>query len=485
MADKVNVKKNTIFNMIKSVAAIVFPMISFPYASRVLLADSLGKVNFANSVVSFFNLLAGLGIATYAIRECSRVRENKKELESVASQLYTINIYTTVVAYMCLLMTLLVARPLEKYRTLILLLSVTIGLTTIGADWINNVMEDFKFITIRTVAFQALSVVLLILLVKSPEDYLMYAGITVLSNGGANLLNAIYRKKYCKLHFVKNIDWRKHFPPILLLFSMLIAQTIYVNSDTTILGLVKGDYAVGLYSVPVKIYNIVQTLVNSVTYAVLPQLSYWFARKNYEKLNPILRYGLSFTVTLGLPCVVGIIAIAPELIILVAGKEYIEATLSLRILALALGASFCAGFLGNMIMIPSGRDRLCMVSSCVSAAANFLLNIIFIPKWGINAAAATTLLSQILGFLIKLPFVEKEISIGNKKGLFLGPVAGSIEIFLVAYCVKLFVSNMMIKLFSIVFISVVLYGITLVVTKNDLGLSVLESVKRKCYKNGK
>lgn len=485
MTNKANVQKNTIFNMIKSVAAILFPMISFPYASRVLLAENLGKVNFGNSVVSYFNLIAGLGIATYAIRECSKVKEDKEKLENTASQLYTINVYTTAFVYVCLLITLLVARPLEKYRTLIVLQSLTIGLTTIGADWINNVMEDFKFITIRTVAFQILSVLLLLLLVKSPKDYLLYAGITVISNGGANIVNAFYRNKYCKLHLVKQIDWKKHFPPILLLFSMLVAQTIYVNSDITILGLMKGDFEVGLYSVSVKVYNIVQTLVNSVTYAVLPQLSYWYARKNYEKINPLLKYGLNFTIALGLPCVVGMFAIAPELIVLVAGKEYIGATVSLRILAIALGASFIAGFLGNMIMIPSGRDKLCMISSCISAVVNLVLNILFIPKWGLNAAAATTAFSQILGFFIKLPFVEKEVLIGDKKNLLQGPVIGSALIFVITYFMRMLIANMMVRAVVIVGISVVVYGITLVVLKNDLMLSVLESVKGRCCKNGK
>lgn len=484
MSNKANVQKNTIYNMIKSVAAILFPMISFPYASRVLLADSLGKVNFGNSVVSYFNLLAGLGIATYAIRECSKVKEDKGKLENIASQLYTINIYTTILAYLCLLITLLVAKPLEKYRALIVLLSLMIGMTTIGADWINNVMEDFKFITIRTVAFQVLSVVLLLLLIKSPKDYLLYAGITVISNGGANIVNAFYRKKYCKLHLVKHIDWKKHFPPILLLFSMLIAQTIYVNSDTTILGLIKGDFEVGLYSVSVKVYNIVQTLVNSVTYAVLPQLSYWFARKNYEKINSLLRYGLNFTITLGLPCVVGMFAIAPELIVLVAGKEYIGATVSLQILAVALGASFIAGFLGNMIMIPSGRDKLCMMSSCISAIVNLVLNILFIPTWGLNAAAATTAVSQILGFFIKLPFVEKEVSIGDKKSLLLGPVIGSTLIFVITYLMRIIITNVIVRAVVIIGASVVVYGITLVIFKNDLALSMLENVKRRCCQNG-
>lgn len=484
MTNKANVQKNTVFNMMKSVAAIIFPLISFPYASRVLLADNLGKVNFGNSIVSYFNLLAGLGITTYAIRECSKVKDDREKLENTASQLYSINIITTVLAYIALFGTLLIARPLEQYRTLIVIQSITIGLTTIGADWINNVMEDFKFITIRTITFQALSLLLLLILVRSPEDYLIYAGITVISNGGANIINAFYRKKYCRLRLTITIEWKKHFPPILWLFSMLIAQTIYVNSDTTILGLIKGDFQVGLYSVSVKVYNIVQTLVNSVTYAVLPQLSYWFAKKNYEKVNSLLRYGFNFTIAIGLPCIVGMFVIAPELILLIAGEEYVGAVTSLRILSVALGASFIAGFIGNMIMIPSGRDKLCMVSSCVSAVVNLVLNLLFIPRWGLNAAASTTAISQILGFLIKVPFVEKEISLGDKKSIFLGPIVGSFAMPVIAYFARRIIGNLILRTLMIIGLCIAIYCIILLLFRNDIALIFYDNIKREVLKDG-
>ena len=94
--------------------------------------------------------------------------------------------------------------------------------------------------------------------------------------------------------------------------------------------------------------------------------------------------------------------------------EYIEATSALQILCVALLGSFFAGFVGNIIMLPSGREKLCLGSSIVSAVVNFVLNIFLIPKYGIVAAAITTAMSQWIGLLIKLPFVEKEIKIDLK-----------------------------------------------------------------------
>ena len=160
-----SIKKNSIYSMLKTGSAILFPLITFPYISRVLLTDSVGKINFGLSIVSYFSLIASLGINTYAIRECSAARENKEKLSNIASQIFSINIVTTVMAYIALAITLLCYPRLENYRVLIVVQSLTIGATTLGADWLNSAMEDFKYITLRTVTFQFLSLVLMFILV--------------------------------------------------------------------------------------------------------------------------------------------------------------------------------------------------------------------------------------------------------------------------------------------------------------------------------
>ena len=173
-----SIKRNTVYNAIKTLSSIIFPLITFPYISRVLLTENSGKIDFGLSIVSYFSLIASLGITTYAIRECSAVREEKNKLSYVASQLWSINIITTVVAYIALTVTLLCYRKLDNYRTLIIIQSLSILATTLGADWLNSAMEDFKYITIRTVAFQFFSLLLMLIFVHKPEDYMKYAVIT-------------------------------------------------------------------------------------------------------------------------------------------------------------------------------------------------------------------------------------------------------------------------------------------------------------------
>ena len=474
-----NVKTNTIYNAIKAVSAVIFPLISFPYVSHVLLTEGVGKVNFGNSIISYFTLIASLGITTYAVRECAKVRQDAGKLSTTSSQLFSINILTTLVSYVLLALTLLFARPLKEYRLLIVVQSTVILFTTLGADWLNTAMEDFKFITLRTVFFQALSLVLMFLFVRKPEDYMLFAVISVVSSSGANIINMFYRRRYCRVRFVTKMDLRRHMPPILLMFSLALTQTIYVNSDVTILGLFHGDHEVGLYSTAVKIYTIVNTTIASVAFVLMPKLSYWFAEKNYEEVNKLLHHGLNFILVLGLPCIVGLNAITVEIIQVMAGPEYLGAVPAMHVLTIALLMSFLGGFIGNLILLPSGREKICLRTSLVSAIANIVLNLIFIPMFGGVAAAATTATAETLGFVINIFHVEKQIKLGSMRKILLAPIVGCIAMLAALAAVVYFVEHLALRVVLGIGVSMVVYLAVLILMKHEFTLGMLFKNKKQ------
>ena len=478
---KRNTEKNTIYNIIKSIAGIIFPLITFPYISRVLGAENVGKINFGNSVISYFSLIATLGISSYAIRECSKRKDNKEELSQFASQIYSINIITTFVAYAALAITLIFAKSLENYRTLIMIQSTTILFTTLGADWINTAFEDFKYITVRTVITQIISIICMFIFVRNPDEYIIYAIISVLAGCGGNIMNIIYRRKFCKMKFTFNMEIKKHIVPIMLLFSMILAQIIYCNSDITILGLVKGDYEVGLYSVSVKIYNIVNSLVASISIVVMPKLSQAFAENDFKSVNSNVKYALQFIVTLGLPCIAGLNLLTKQLIICVAGEEYAGASLSLHILTISIAASFIGGWIGNITMLPAGKESICLRAGIVSALLNIILNLIFIPIWGLNAAAGTTAISEIVGVIILLPKMDKRIKIDNVWNIIKSPIVGSIAIIAFSLIMKSLITNIWLLIGITIAGSAIIYFAILIIMKNEFVNGFVEQVIIKKY----
>lgn len=479
MAEK-SLKKNTIYNALKTCSSIIFPFITFPYISRVLLPENVGKVNFGNSFVSYFSLVASLGIATYAIRECSEKRDDKIQLSNTATQIFSINIYTTVLSYLLLIASLMIFRRLDEYRILIIIQSTTIMFTTLGADWLNTAMEDFKFITIRTISFQLLSLLLMFTFVKGPEDYLKYAMISVLSSSGANIINIWYRKRYCQVVFTTKINWKKHIIPICLLFVMMLSQLIFNNADVTMLGIIKGDYDVGLYTTAMKIVNLISQIVSSVLWVVMPRLSLYFAEDNYSEINKLLNKILGLFIMLGLPCVVGILILAKEIILIVAGPDYLEAVLTLRILAIAFFFSLFGGsFMGNIILLPAKKEKYYMEICCFTALVNVITNAIFIPMFGTNAAASTTAASSFIIFLLLSLKIDRRIKLQNVKKLFQAPIIGCAAIFVLYYLFFKNFSDLWIRTSISLFGSVLIYGEILLIMKNETAFMLLNLLKRR------
>ncbi|MBQ5645905.1 MAG: oligosaccharide flippase family protein, partial [Treponema sp.] len=166
MAEK-SLKKNAIYSFIKAFMNLAFPVITFPYASRILLPEGIGKVNFANSIVSYFIMIAGLGIGTYAIREAAKVRNDKTQLTKFSKEILSINLIATAIAYILFFIAFIFIPKLNPYRTMLLICSTKILFTTIGMDWFYSALEEFKYITLRSVFFQAISLIFLFIFVRT------------------------------------------------------------------------------------------------------------------------------------------------------------------------------------------------------------------------------------------------------------------------------------------------------------------------------
>ena len=485
MQKQKSLKTNSVLNILKTVSAIIFPLITFPYVSRVLQPENIGKVNFSGTYVGYFSLIASLGVATYAVRECAAVRDNRKNLSLVASEIFSINVCTTVIAYILLAISLILFRQLDNYRTLIYIQSSTILFATWGADWLNSAMEDFKYITIRSIFFQCVSLILTFALIKSPDDYLNYAVISVLSSSGANLSNVFYRRKYCELRFTLNMQVQKHLKPILLLFVMILAQTVFNSADITMLGLSCGDTEVGIYSTAYRIKSIIVQVVSSLAVVMMPRMSYYFAEDDWDKINRMLKKVLSVMVTIGFPCIAGCVSLSDDIVRLVGGTEYADASIPLKILMLSFIIDIFGGnFLGNMICIPIKQEKVFMEACCVAAGVNVILNYLLIPIVGATAAAFTSGIAALVILIWLLLKKDKRVRIDYILDVIKMPVIGAIAIVLFCSITKVFKFGFWISLIIKIGGSVVLYGVIQLIAHNPVVVDMLNLILKKMERKG-
>ncbi|OFS72035.1 flippase [Lactobacillus sp. HMSC08B12] len=474
--------KNAFLNGLRSVLNIIFPIITFPYVSRVLSVGELGKYNWSNSFVSYFLLIAGLGIATYAVREGAKLRNDRNEISAFASQIFSINILSTVVSYILLFLFVLIFPKIQSYSACIYIFGIQIVFTTLGTEWIYSIFEEYTYITIRSIVFKILSIVMLFVFVRRPGDYLNYAGITVFSAVGSNVLNYLHAKKFCTIRFTFNIDWQEHLKPILIIFASSVATTIYLGLDTTLLGLINNNYVVGIYSVSTKMYNIVKQLIAAILTVTIPRFALLWGRHRYREYRKLLLQISDALALISIPAAVGVYMLAPQIVILLSSTKYIRAVSSLRLLCPALIFSIFSWIFTSCVLIPAKRENKVLIITVLSAVVNLVLNLLLMPSLKENAAAITTSLSEAISMFLGMYYSRDII-----KGLYkiyksefwkeiFTYILGAISI--VINCLAgdvLFDSTVMIILFDVV-LSIVEYVLILLGVKNKFALDVLERI---------
>ena len=234
------------------------------YVSRILLPIGTGKVSLATSVITYFSMFAQLGIPTYGIRACAKVRDNREELSKVAQELLIINIIMSAISYIILFALLSFVPKFRCEKKLYVILSFTIILTAIGMEWLYKALEQYTYITARSVIFKFIALIAMFLLIHEQEDYVVYGAITIFAASASNVLNLINAHKYIELKPIRNYNFKRHLKPVLIFFAMSCATTIYTNLDTVMLGFMTTDAEVGYYNAAVKIKVILVSVVTSL-----------------------------------------------------------------------------------------------------------------------------------------------------------------------------------------------------------------------------
>ncbi|MBR0282673.1 MAG: flippase [Oscillibacter sp.] len=387
---------NAVLNCLRVCSNIIIPLISFPWLTRVLHAENFGKVSFCSSLVAWFVLAAGLGIGAYSIREGARLRENREKLSRFCDEIFTINLFSAALAYGLLAAFLLIWRPGGDYPYIIAVLSVGILGGTLSFDWLPNVMEDFRFITVRVVSIQFLALCAIFAFVRRPEDYVIYAWITAASSIASAALNFAYARRNIRIVPAWNFDWKSRLRPILILFGNALMISIYLQSDITMLGFFRGEREVGLYKIPVQIYSAVKTMLNAITVVAVPRMSLYLSADRKEDYHKLASMILSCLAYLCIPAMLGLCLIAENCVLLIGGNEYVSSTPALRILCLALVAAVFGNFYVNAVLIVHRREKSAFTATVVSALVNIVLNLALIPAVGFVGAALTTLAAEIV-----------------------------------------------------------------------------------------
>ena len=265
--------------------------------------------------------------------------------------------------------------------------------------------------------------------------------------------------------------------PILTVFSSMVATSIYISSDTTILGWLVNDYSVGLYGTAARIYQIVKQVLNAIITVAIPRIAFYIGARKREELEALGESLVNNMIAIILPAMVGLFCMSRPIVEIFAGKAYSASYLPLQLLSIALIFAVFANFFVNGILIPFQRERMAMIATIISAAVNIVLNFILIPFFKENAAAFTTIVAEASICMISYFQAKKHLKIlWNRKNV-LSTVTGCCAIGICCFLLEHLIVNQVVYLMVGIVVSIGVYVIIQVVLKNPVVLELLFKIK--------
>lgn len=404
-----SIKVNALLNIIYTITNMIFPLITYPYVTRVLSATGMGTVSFFTSVSNYAVMIGSLGISTYGIRAVAKVRDNEKDLSKVTTELLILNTIITAIVIAALAVSVPFVRQFNAEPALLLINLLIVISTPFGLNWLYSGLEQYAYITKRTILFKTISLVMVFLFVRKISDYPIYAAITAFSTIGAYICNFVYARNFVHFHSLKGLRYRRHFKPMILLFASILAVSVYTNLDTIMLGFINDNYQVGLYSVASKVKWLLLSAVNAVSAVLLPRLSNYISNGERDKYDEELKKSVSFIFLVTIPLAVYFTLEAADSIYFLGGPDYGGAILCMQFLMPILVISGFSNVTGNQVLIPQGRDSQFMIAVVVGAVVDIILNAVLMPGLACTGAAIATLVAEFTQMSIQLYFSRKDI----------------------------------------------------------------------------
>lgn len=477
-----SVKKNFLYNLTLTTANMIFPLITAPYLSSILGAENIGKVNYATSIVNWFILFSSFGIPRYGIREVARNRDDRKKLSTSFWNLVFIQLLLSLIIIIVYFSMIFGIKNFRSDVDLYLIMTVMIILNIFSIDWFYQGIEEYGYIAVRNIIFKLLNIILIFVIVRHKENYLIYAVINVIGLGFNNILNYIHAKKYInrKVYEMKTIYYLKE---LRVYFLTTLIMAIYTSFDQVMVGSYsQKDLAYYVRSKNIQAVGI--NVTDSLVTVFIPRTAY-LVQLNYEEYKKVIQQSINYIYILSLPCTVGTCILAREAMKLLGGNEFLMATPSLQIISILILIYSIEVWQINQILIPHKLEKLAFKLQSMGAVLSLILNIILIKKYSFIGASWAWIVTETFLLITAAVFIKKNIN--NIKIQYLNKSLIKYCISVVIMGLSIFIIKRLIKnyvlviMMSIVVSPVVYFGI-LITLKDKIVMNAINQIRTKYLK---
>ena len=396
-----SVKFNAVMNTLLTASNMLASVITIPYVTRVLTVEGYGDVSFAQSVSAWLSAFCLMGINVYGVRECAKRRDDPKALAKIVRELLALITISTVVVLGLFAVAIPLVPQFSRLAPLMWMFLVGTLLLSYGVEWFYQGIEQYSYITERSVAFKLISLVATFLLVRSPDDYLVYGAIIAVVMCGNNLFNLLRLHRMVNLREPVRLNLRSHLRPLAAFATQSIASAVYLSFDSTILGIMSaGNYQVGLYQLATKLKAVMFQVLNAVLGVLIPRLSYHLKNDDRQAFLLLLTKGLGITLNICAAICGYLLVFAEPVVVLVSGEGFADAAGPLRLIGIVNFLSCVSYFFGMCVLAPLGRERELATANLAGVPVSVVLNLALDARLGAMGAALSILASELVIFIV-------------------------------------------------------------------------------------
>ncbi len=478
-----SLKKNLFLNAINTISSVIFPLITFPYAARILLPDGIGAVNFQLSIINYIVLFTSLGIPMYAVKAVAEYRDNKAMRDKLTVEIIILSVLLCLTGYIIVWLLGNFIPQISHQKELFYILSLTIIFTAIGVNWFYQAIEDFKYVTIRGIIVRTISSASIFIFVTSKEDLLIYGLITVGATVGNGFINFIHLRNFISLKLIKFRElqiWR-HLKPAIAVFMFNVITSLFAHVNSVMLGFMTNDEQVGYYTAGTKVNLIAITLITTLGTVLLPRCSNLWKKGDEEGFANIINKSLKLIIGIALPMTVGLMLLADPITMIFCGEEYGPA---IGVLIWNAPVVFIIGLtnlLGIQILYTKNKMKIVLKSVTTGAIVNVIFILLLVPEYQALGAAIASVLAQIA--VISVQIVLGQSYFPFKKIAMIQPkyIIACLIMAIGVEAVVLLSDNIWIELIGGIGLGILLYATSLFLLKEQFFIEILNGFLKKLH----
>ena len=412
MTQKAGLKKNFLYSISYQILSIILPLITAPYVTRVLGAKSLGIYSKSQALANYFFLFAMLGVNNYGNRAIARVRDRRDEVSKTFWEIYSFQVITAVISSS--LYWIYCLQFASDNRLIYMMQAFYVMSGLLDVNWCCFGLEKFKLTTIRSMIVRIATAVAVFAFINSKDDLWLYTFIISFGHIVSTLVVWPFIKNH--IDFVKP-TWagiKRHIKPNLVLFWPVIAVSLYNIMDKLMLGWFSADEEVAFYTYAERIVTIPTTLILALDNVIMPRMSNLYASEGgNEKIKYLMDNVMLFAMFMAAAMGFGLAGIADVFAPWFYGSAFTRCGYFIFLLSPVIVVKAWAGALRTQFIIPTGRDKIYVISLTTGAIVNLILNALLIPRINGVGAIIGTLAAEFAVCFLQFFWCRKDIDIKN------------------------------------------------------------------------